>query len=58
LRYVYGGNVPGHASETTSCPDCGTRVIERAGNCLTSDRSLTGCCPDCGRYIAGCFEEG
>jgi pyruvate formate lyase activating enzyme len=58
LRYVYGGNVPGHASETTSCPGCGTRVIERAGNCLTSDRSLTGCCPSCGRDIAGCFEEG
>ena len=58
LRYVYGGNVPGHSSENTSCPDCGAIVMERAGNRLRSDRTAGGCCPECGRPIAGRIEEG
>ena len=31
LKYVYGGNVAGHSSESTACPSCGTVVIERNG---------------------------
>jgi pyruvate formate lyase activating enzyme len=31
MRYVYCGNVPGHESETTYCPDCGDPVIVREG---------------------------
>jgi pyruvate formate lyase activating enzyme len=58
LRYVYGGNVPGHSSETTSCPDCGAKVMERAGNRLMRGRMHGGRCPECGRPIAGRFEEG
>jgi len=57
LRYVYGGNVPGHSSESTVCPECGAVVIERAGNSLRKDRTAGGCCPDCGSRIAGRTEE-
>ena len=31
LRYVYGGNVWGHGSESTQCPTCGRVVIAREG---------------------------
>ncbi|MBG0775334.1 MAG: AmmeMemoRadiSam system radical SAM enzyme [Desulfovibrionaceae bacterium] len=31
LAYVYLGNVPGHGSESTSCPSCGEVVVERNG---------------------------
>jgi pyruvate formate lyase activating enzyme len=31
LRYVYGGNVWGHDSESTNCPTCGRVVIAREG---------------------------
>jgi len=31
LRYVYGGNVPGHSTENTYCPSCGDLLIERWG---------------------------
>lgn len=29
LRYVYAGNVPGHAYENTYCPCCGELLIQR-----------------------------
>ena len=58
LRYVYGGNVPGHSSESTLCPECGAVVIERAGNSLRTNRGSGGRCPDCGGAIAGHIEEG
>jgi pyruvate formate lyase activating enzyme len=57
LRYVYGGNVPGHSSESTSCPGCGRRVIDRAGFRLRENRVTGGRCADCGHEIAGRFEE-
>ncbi|MFH0916418.1 MAG: AmmeMemoRadiSam system radical SAM enzyme [bacterium] len=53
LCYVYGGNVPGHASESTTCPDCGAEVIERRGFRMRSDSVSDGRCPHCGRGIAG-----
>ncbi len=58
LRYVYGGNVPGHSSESTQCPECGSVVMERAGNSLKRDRTAGGRCPECGCQIAGRSEEG
>ena len=57
LRYVYGGNVPGHSSESTSCPSCGKTVIERAGHSLSSNRVAGGRCPGCGEQIPGHLEE-
>jgi pyruvate formate lyase activating enzyme len=52
LNYVYLGNVPGHPSENTYCPNCDTAVIKRFSfeitqwN-LTSDMR----CPVCGLQI-------
>ena len=31
LKYVYGGNVPGLASEDTYCPKCKAKMIDRTG---------------------------
>lgn len=54
LEYVYCGNVPGHESESTDCPDCGRLLIRRDGFAI-ADVALTGsACPDCGREIPIC----
>ncbi len=55
LKYVYLGNVPGHASENTLCPNCGTIVIGRRGYCLAALGLRDGRCPECGTPIAGVF---
>jgi len=53
LRYVYVGNVPGHDTESTRCPQCGAVVIERFGY-QTAVRALRGGkCTKCGTVIAG-----
>lgn len=31
LKFVYTGNVPGHAGENTNCYNCGRLVVERSG---------------------------
>jgi len=31
LNYVYVGNVPGHRSDNTYCPECGKLLIKRSG---------------------------
>jgi len=31
LKYVYSGNMPGHPTEDTYCPNCNARTIERTG---------------------------
>ncbi len=53
LHYVYGGNVPGHDSESTTCPECGAVVIERRGFALRKNLVKEGRCVSCGREIAG-----
>jgi pyruvate formate lyase activating enzyme len=53
LLYVYGGNVPGHSSESTACPGCGAALIERQGFRIRTDVVNHGRCPRCGRGIAG-----
>jgi pyruvate formate lyase activating enzyme len=52
LCYVYGGNIPGHSSETTICPDCGAPIIERQGFRLRG-ADCSARCPRCRREIAG-----
>jgi len=54
LRYVYTGNRPGTRGEDTTCPGCGTVVVERRGFLVTA-RKLTpgGACAACGRRVAG-----
>ena len=53
LRYVYVGNVPGHAGNHTYCPRCGEIVVERAGFFTTALRLDDGACATCGQKIAG-----
>jgi pyruvate formate lyase activating enzyme len=56
LRFVYAGNRPGQVGpwETTACPDCGTKLIERFGF-LVRSYALTpdGRCPGCAAAIPG-----
>ena len=54
LHSVYEGNIPGGGGENTSCPGCGTELINRYGftvrhNTLSTD----GRCKTCKRPIAG-----
>jgi len=53
LHYVYLGNVPGHAAESTYCPKCATRVIERYGYVVGSMRLKDGRCSQCNEPIPG-----
>lgn len=52
LRYVYAGNVPGHKTESTYCPNCGELLISRHGFFVDSvNLSEDNSCPKCGRSI-------
>lgn len=51
LRYVYCGNVPGHESESTFCPECGHLVIQREGFAVHDVDLEDGACPACGHEI-------
>ncbi|NLI75355.1 MAG: AmmeMemoRadiSam system radical SAM enzyme [Candidatus Riflebacteria bacterium] len=56
LRYVYLGNVPGHAGESTFCPSCHKVVVGRVGYQLTERNLRDGCCAFCGTRIPGVWE--
>lgn len=51
LNYVYCGNVPGHESESTYCPDCGTVVVKREGFAVREISLADSACPNCGHEI-------
>jgi pyruvate formate lyase activating enzyme len=53
LRYVYIGNVPGHAAENTYCPKCRRPVIERFGFEVRTISLERGKCKSCGNPIPG-----
>ena len=57
LHYVYVGNVHDAEADSTWCPGCGKRVIERDWYVL-GEWNLTdgGHCAHCGHAIAGVFE--
>jgi pyruvate formate lyase activating enzyme len=52
LHYVYIGNVPGEG-EDTQCPECGVRVVARAGYVVRENRLRDGRCPECGVTVDG-----
>ena len=52
LRYVYGGNVAGHKSESTFCPNCGRLLVERSGFSIGRNEIRDGRCSNCGEEIA------
>jgi pyruvate formate lyase activating enzyme len=49
MHYVYAGNVYAHDRESTHCPKCGRKVIDRAGYHVSNIRAG---CPSCGTRIA------
>jgi pyruvate formate lyase activating enzyme len=52
LSYVYIGNVPGHPSENTYCPNCNEMVIKRYGFEITRwNLTKDMRCPVCGQDI-------
>jgi pyruvate formate lyase activating enzyme len=53
LRFVYLGNVPGHAAENTLCPFCQAMVVTRVGFKLLENRLTNGTCPQCGAKLPG-----
>ena len=54
LRFVYIGNVPGHAGENTYCPNCHQIAVQRAGyRILNVAIDETGHCQNCQTRIAG-----
>ncbi|MBT3268635.1 AmmeMemoRadiSam system radical SAM enzyme [Candidatus Poribacteria bacterium] len=59
LRYVYAGNLPGSVGDTEStfCPGCDGKLVDRRGFQILSDRMRQGECPDCGTRIAGVWRE-
>ena len=50
LFYVYGGNVPGLASEDTYCPKCHQKMIDRTGYAVER-YDKNGYCSNCGTNL-------
>jgi pyruvate formate lyase activating enzyme len=58
LHYVYVGNVHDSDADSTWCPSCGSRVIERDWYRLGEwNMAPGGHCGHCGHRIAGVFED-
>ena len=55
LCYPYVGNVMHAEGSTTYCPECGERLILRAGYVCRMPGVKDGCCAKCGRKIEGIF---
>jgi pyruvate formate lyase activating enzyme len=53
LEYVYVGNIPGHAGESTSCPKCKKMIIQRTGYMVGEINLKDGKCRYCGKPIPG-----
>ncbi len=53
VRFVYMGNVPGHAGNNTYCPVCGQAVIVRQGFAVLEYHLEGGVCAHCGEAIPG-----
>jgi pyruvate formate lyase activating enzyme len=53
LKFVYLGNVSEEGGEDTSCPNCRTLVIRRAGLTMIENRLKDAACPACRQPLAG-----
>ena len=53
VKYVYIGNVPGHAGNHTYCSRCGEIVVGRVGYAIREYHIVDGVCEFCGEPIAG-----
>jgi pyruvate formate lyase activating enzyme len=59
LNYIYIGNYPDTDRESTYCPKCGFKVIERQGYIgeqVVDHLGENGNCPKCGHHIAGVWQ--
>ena len=57
LKHVYGGNVPGSASDHTYCSACHNLLIARQGYSIRAYNLQGSRCRRCGTELAGVFEE-
>jgi pyruvate formate lyase activating enzyme len=60
LHFVYAGNLPGRVDEyeTTFCPQCRSRLVERTGYFVHASRvTPQGTCPECGAAVPGVWGE-
>ena len=53
LRYVYVGNVPGHAHNSTHCPFCNRKIIHRINFDVLKMNMVDGKCGLCGVFVPG-----
>ena len=53
INHVFIGNVPGHEYNSTFCPGCGAKVVNRSHFQVISMNLEEGSCGSCGRTIAG-----
>jgi pyruvate formate lyase activating enzyme len=53
LHYVYIGNVPGHPAESTYCPHCRKKVVDRTGYTIAGIYIRHGKCQFCHTPIPG-----
>ncbi|MFW5908715.1 MAG: AmmeMemoRadiSam system radical SAM enzyme [Desulfosalsimonas sp.] len=53
LKYVYTGNVPGEATESTYCHQCGACIIARRGFTVVENRVENSRCPECNAPVYG-----
>ena len=56
LKYIYAGNVPGDDYESTYCPKCGKKIIERFGFSVEKSELKKGRCKFCDEEIDGVWE--
>jgi pyruvate formate lyase activating enzyme len=55
LKHIYCGNVPGQADESTYCPACEKKLIDRTGFAIRRVDLAGNACSACGETIAGVF---
>ena len=56
LKYLYVGNIDDNDYESTYCPNCKEKVIERSGNIgqyVINNLDKNGVCPQCGYLLKG-----
>jgi len=56
INYCYTGNVYDPDGQTTYCPTCKSKLIERDWHSVNSIKIVKGKCPNCKEDIPGVFD--